>query len=87
VCVTLKEEKRSISEKKHPERVAAVSKQSQNEIPRREYFVTATTRSGMWRNAMMQNSCRGCFDIATTPSGCCWKKVSVNEKFTSSVMY
>jgi hypothetical protein len=76
-----------MSEKKHPERIVAISKEPRHEISRRGCFVTATTRSGMWRNVMMRNSCRGCFDIVTTRSGCCWKKVSVNEQFTSLVMY
>jgi hypothetical protein len=46
--------------KKQPERVLAISKEPRHEISGRACFVTATTRSGMSRNATMRNSCRGC---------------------------
>jgi biotin synthase-like enzyme len=46
VCVTLKQEKRSVRERKQPERVVAIAKQPRHDISRRRCFVTATTRSG-----------------------------------------
>jgi hypothetical protein len=47
VYVTLKQLKRSMSEKKGPERVVAIAKQPRLEISRCGRFVTATTPSGM----------------------------------------
>jgi hypothetical protein len=76
-----------MSEKKTSRTCCGNIKRPRHEISRSGYFVKTTTHSGMWRYAMMRNSCRGCFDVATTRSGFCWKKVSVNEEFTSSVMY
>jgi hypothetical protein len=46
--------------KKQPERVVAIAKEPRHEISRRGCFVTATTRSGMGRSAVMRNLRRGC---------------------------